>query len=65
VTIHDSFDRPWALTAGKGSHGAGDVMGDVVVVNPYGCRHELGPETVGTKLDGVVLIDVRVDCRIV
>ena len=61
VTIRDTFDRPWAATAGRGSHGAGDIMGNIVVVNPNGCWHELGPETVGT--DGAVLIDVRVDCK--
>eukprot|EP01052_Picozoa_sp_SAG31_P052902 SAG31_NODE_13295_length_879_cov_0.908974_2_plen_73_part_00 len=62
MTVRDSFDRPWAATAGKGSHGGGDIMGSVVVVNPHGCWHTLGPETVGSKLEGMVLIDVRVDC---
>ena len=65
MTIRDAFDRPWATTAGRGSHGAGDVMGDVAVHNPHGCWHTLGPATAtvpGTEHDGVVRIDVRVDC---
>jgi hypothetical protein len=65
VTIRDNFDRLQAKTAGVGSHGDGDVMGDLAVHNPHGCWHTLGSATatvLGAKHDGVVLFDVRVGC---
>jgi hypothetical protein len=54
VTVHDSFDRPWAaFVGGSGSLGAGDVTGAVTVHNMNGCRHALGNVTKGHA----VLID--------
>ena len=68
VTIRDSHQRPWAAFAGEcssvegASCGAGDVHGDVDVLNPTGaksCEHALGNNT---GPGGVVWIDVDVTC---